>query len=369
MNMKRLLHAVLLGTLTAAAAVDPSLVTKIEALRRLKDTPSAASPAVQQVVASLLPKLKGEPEFVGLVRDFKIEGQDAELLEFAAAHPDAPAAADAMRWLLDRPQAAPLIEGALKAAPERAAAVLQALGATTDNRAVKHAAPLVNSETPQLVRRAAAKAMTRLNEGAQALLAMTKDNKLPEDLKLLVGTELRGARWADVRQAAATLFPPPKSKSPEGIPPIAKLVRMPADAARGAAVFRRTDVACINCHQVNGEGVDFGPKLSEIGAKLGKDALAEAILDPSAGIAFGYELWNLTLKGGDELSGLIASETETELALKAQGGAVTKYAKADIAKREKQTFSAMPTGLQENMTVQDFADLLEYLSTLKKASN
>ena len=43
--------------------------------------------------------------------------------------------------------------------------------------------------------------------------------------------------------------------------------------------------------------------------------------------------------------------------------------KADIAQREKQKLSIMPAGLQQNMTTQDFADLLEYLASLKKPAN
>ena len=43
-------------------------------------------------------------------------------------------------------------------------------------------------------------------------------------------------------------------------------------------------MGCSKCHQINGTGTDFGPNLSEIGAKLAKKALYETILDPSAGI-------------------------------------------------------------------------------------
>ena len=119
-------------------------------------------------------------------------------------------------------------------------------------------------------------------------------------------------------------------------------------------------------HQVNGRGIDFGPNLSGIGAKLGKDALVESILDPSAGISFGYEAWQIELKSGDEAFGLIASETADELAIKAQGGIITRYKKSAIAKREQQKLSIMPVGLQQTMTTQEFVDLVEYLSSLKK---
>jgi putative heme-binding domain-containing protein len=126
-------------------------------------------------------------------------------------------------------------------------------------------------------------------------------------------------------------------------------------------------VGCANCHQVNGQGIDFGPNLSEVGSKLGKDALYEAILDPSAGISFGYEAWQLTLKSGDEAYGLIVSDTPEEIAVKAIGGIVTRYPKRDIVTREQSKLSIMPAGLQQAMTAQELVDLVEYLSSLTKA--
>ncbi len=144
---------------------------------------------------------------------------------------------------------------------------------------------------------------------------------------------------------------------------------MKGDAGRGAEVFALADVACINCHQVNSKGIDFGPRLSEIGTKLAKEALYESIIDPSAGISFGYEGWQIQLKNGDEALGLIVSETNDELAVKTQNGIVTRYKKSELEKRTKMNISIMPAGLQQAMSVQDLVDLVEYLTTLKNASN
>ena len=106
--------------------------------------------------------------------------------------------------------------------------------------------------------------------------------------------------------------------------------------------------------------------MSEIGGKLGKDALYQAILEPSAGISFGFEAWQIELKSGDEAYGLIVSETAQELAMKAVGGIVTRYKKSDISKREQLKLSIMPADLQQAMSAQDLVDLVEYLASLKK---
>ena len=138
------------------------------------------------------------------------------------------------------------------------------------------------------------------------------------------------------------------------------------DAVAGERVFNSAMVGCANCHRINGQGTDFGPDLSEIGTKLGKDALYESILDPSAGISFGYEAFQLQLKSGDEAYGLMASETADEIAIKAVGGIVTRYKKSDVVKKEQMKLSIMPAGLQQTMSTQDLVDLVEYLSSLKK---
>ncbi len=68
-------------------------------------------------------------------------------------------------------------------------------------------------------------------------------------------------------------------------------------------------------------------------------------------------------------SGLIVSESADELTMKAQTGIVSRYRKAEIAKRQQMKTSIMPTGLQQAMSTQDLVDLVEYLSSLKKAAN
>ena len=141
---------------------------------------------------------------------------------------------------------------------------------------------------------------------------------------------------------------------------------MKGDIANGAKIFANASPGCANCHIVNGRGIELGPNLSEIGTKLGKDALIEAILEPSSGVSFGFEAWNFALKNGDEAYGLIASETADEVAVKAVGGIITRLKKSEVESRQQSKLSIMPAGLQAAMTTQDLVDLVEYLASLKK---
>lgn len=355
-------------TLPSSAAVEQRTKIALEALSRLKGTNLETNPGLKQAVLRVLEQVRGEPEFVTLVHDFNLSGQEQGLADFVAAQPKSPAAVEVFRLLLAQ-KATASIQALLAGPPERTVDLIKALSQTDDSRSVALLLPLLkDAKNPVPVHRAAVSALAKLNEGASGLVALAKAGQLPDDVKFIAGTELRGVRWPQLRAEAEKLFPAPAAKGDQALPPLAELVKRTGDPAKGAVVFRRADVGCINCHQVNGEGTDFGPKLSEIGAKLGKEALCEAILDPSAGISFGFETWNVKLKNGDEALGLIVSETEEELSLKAVGGLVTRYRKGDITGRDKQTLSAMPAGLQQNLTAQDFVDLLEYLVSLRKAA-
>ena len=92
----------------------------------------------------------------------------------------------------------------------------------------------------------------------------------------------------------------------------------------------------------------------------------EAIVHPSAGIGFGYEGWNITMKDGTKLSGIIASKTETDMELKFPGGSHKSIKTSEVQTLTKMKQSMMPEGLYANINLQDVANLLDYLSGLKK---
>ena len=187
-----------------------------------------------------------------------------------------------------------------------------------------------------------------------------------QDLNFTAGNALRSVRWKEISTAATKLFPAPQGLG-QALPPLAKLVAMKGDIANGEKVFFRPQSACATCHQVHGKGIDFGPKLSGIGTKLGKEALYLSILEPSAGISFGYEAWLLKLKNGSEALGVITSSTDVEVTLRVPGGISTTHKTADIVSRTQLPTSIMPPGLQATMTPRELVDMITYLASLKQA--
>jgi putative membrane-bound dehydrogenase-like protein len=353
------------AALVELLSASPAAVV-FEALSRLKGTDLDSIPAAKSAVVNLLDQNRGTPRFIEIVRDFKIKGQEPGLLEIALKNSGVSVGADAMRLIVNSGQQDILMTSL---SGTSTAAAIEALGNTGEKSVVPLLAPMVTELTRDVaIRKQAVRALAKVHAGAMELLGLAEAGKLPADLRLTTSTALNYANWPDVKDRAAKDLPPPEGQDSKPLLPISLLVRTPGDPVNGAAVYRRDAVGCIKCHQVNGEGTEFGPNLSEIGGKLGKDALYEAILDPSAGISFGYEGWQITLKDGNEASGLLVNETPDELAIKTVGGIVTRYRKSEITNRTKHKVSLMPEGLQKTMTAQELADLVEYLSTFKKSA-
>src|SRR5690348_11114785 len=117
----------------APGANDATSSINLEALTRLKDIDLEANPSVKAVVLKVLEQMRGKPEFVEIVRDFKITGQDPALLEIAAKDPNSQAGVEAMRLVLQDNQPVRLKEAL---AGTNALGVVQALGNTQEKAIV-----------------------------------------------------------------------------------------------------------------------------------------------------------------------------------------------------------------------------------------
>jgi putative heme-binding domain-containing protein len=155
----------------------------------------------------------------------------------------------------------------------------------------------------------------------------------------------------------------PVDRDNKPIPAPAELAKQTGDAAKGAASFAPL---CGICHQVNGAGIDFGPNLSDIGTRKTKEQIIESIIDPNKVIEPGFEAVMIKLESDETAMGMIAAETDSEVTVKAMGGAKTTFKKADIVSRTKQPMSMMPAGLNRALSTEELLNVVEYLAAQKK---
>jgi len=138
------------------------------------------------------------------------------------------------------------------------------------------------------------------------------------------------------------------------------------DAEAGRRVFlHKTEVSCLRCHKVTGNGGDVGPELTGISAKQPREYLLEAIVDPNRQIAKGFETVVLGLKNGQVLTGIVKAEDGKEVRLMTAEGKQLVVAKADIEERQAGK-SPMPEDIMKQLTKRELRDLVEFLSTLKE---
>src|SRR6266516_3389102 len=72
----------------------------VEALGRLQDTDLETNGKLKETVLKVLHRTRGTPGFVKLVRQFKLTGQNAGLLEVTLAQPGSESGVEAMRMIL-----------------------------------------------------------------------------------------------------------------------------------------------------------------------------------------------------------------------------------------------------------------------------
>lgn len=229
---------------------------------------------------------------------------------------------------------------------------------------------LTDSGYPLPLRREAVQTLASTIPGANLIIALAKDSKIPDDLKTQATTTLYAHPNRAVRETAATVLPPPKTSDGRSLPPIYDLVRREGDAAKGVLVFHREAAnACAGCHRVAGKGRWVGPDLSTIGVKYGREELLQSILNPSAAVGYNFRPYILALKDGRILTGLPVEETGSGIVLKTAEGKTIRVTKSEIEETQISSISLMPEGLAQTMTDTELVDLLAYMTTLKRPSS
>jgi putative heme-binding domain-containing protein len=138
------------------------------------------------------------------------------------------------------------------------------------------------------------------------------------------------------------------------------------DPKRGRSIYMDPrGVGCAKCHRVNGIGGEGGPDLSKVASTYGRAELVDAILSPSKKIADGYRLTTIALVGGVVLSGTVIDNQDELITLVDSQGEKHTVRKTEIEQKTERDGSSMPEGLHTGLSLQEFADLVAYLESLK----
>ncbi|CAN5352418.1 hypothetical protein BH11PLA2_BH11PLA2_31570 [soil metagenome] len=241
-------------------------------------------------------------------------------------------AASPVSTLLCREGATKFITANWKSAKSRGA-ILTAIAMIKDRSRAMELVTLAESNEPD-----AANAM-----------AILKDLKL-DPVRVHAIFEAKGPKLKDV-------------KVPDAVSNVEKLK---GEIWRGEQLF--TASRCVVCHTVSKDQPLKGPYMGSIAKTYKRKDLAEAILLPSKTIAQGFQTNLFTMDSGKAFTGYVTQEAADKVTIRDINGDEITLVKNEIESRKKNEISMMPEGLLAEMTMIDFAsllDYLEYLSTLE----
>jgi putative heme-binding domain-containing protein len=243
-------------------------------------------------------------------------------------------------------------------------------------KALAQRSRLLARETPPAERRQLARELAGDPDGGVVVIELARRGELPTDLRDLVTTQIFRNPDFSVRALAAEVF---VRASDDGVklPPSKELLAMAADGERGRAVFFGERAGCSKCHafgtanatNTDGEASrvkpgDVGPDLTTIRTKYGRPELLDAILNPSAAIAPGFEPWIVERDDGALLTGFLLADGDP-LVLKDPAGLRISLAAREVVAKRRSKLSLMPDNVALGLTAQELADLVAFLTTGK----
>ena len=143
-------------------------------------------------------------------------------------------------------------------------------------------------------------------------------------------------------------------------PSLAALAK--ADARRGEALFFHS-AACATCHRVGNRGINFGPDLTNLGARMEPKYVVQSILEPNAVITEGFATHSIDADGENYTGVLLSSGRTVRLGI--GGGQVVEIPEEKITKHKTLPVSPMPP-MGSVLTAQDVADIAKWLLTAEQ---
>ncbi len=122
------------------------------------------------------------------------------------------------------------------------------------------------------------------------------------------------------------------------------------------------DGGCATCHTIRGEGIAFGPDLSNL-VHRDRESVIHDITKPSATINPDMTGSLVKFKDGPEMAGIIRTLNAEKIVLGLPANAQYERPRGDVVKMEPMKESLMPETLAANLTPEQMEDLLTFLLT------
>jgi putative membrane-bound dehydrogenase-like protein len=247
--------------------------------------------------------------------------------------------------------------------PQNSAAIqsaaLAGLGRISDDRVADRMISSWAGQSPALKSQVLDLLLTRLAWQRKLMAALERGQIPAAQIDAARRLRLLENRDPKIRSAAAKLFEGgTHSDRQRVVQAFHDVTTMTGDSRRGKDAFAKR---CSVCHRLQDVGFVVGPDLAAL-ANKSPEYLLTSILDPSKEVDSRYIEYVATTKAGRTFTGILASETATSITLKGQEGKEQVLLRADLDELQSTGKSLMPEGLEKDLTKQDLADVIAYLS-------
>jgi putative membrane-bound dehydrogenase-like protein len=198
-------------------------------------------------------------------------------------------------------------------------------------------------------------------DGALALIEMARDGKLTPRAKPMAAERIFRHEDLAVRALASEQFERPAASGAR-LPPVTELARVPGRADAGSRLFFSPKAGCSTCHTFQKRGGDLGPDLTAIAQKFGRIEILDAMLNPSAAIALGYDTWIVETTDGEIVSGFLLGSGDA-ITIKDTSGRRRFIAADEVVSRHKLKVSTMPDNVALGLAPQELADIVSFLQS------
>jgi putative heme-binding domain-containing protein len=238
-------------------------------------------------------------------------------------------------------------------------AAIEAMSTASDARAASILVADWSSKSPK-VQSAAIEAMFQRQNRLPLLLDALQRGEIPlSTLDAARREQLRNNPDAEIRRRATALLAgqaAPKDRQ-EVLARYTSALSLARDVGRGQTVFQRQ---CAKCHRVRDQGYVVGPDLAATVQRTDEMLVSDAF-DPSNQITAGYNSYTIVTEDGRIFTGVLAAESATGVTLRREEGKEDTILRKDIDEMSASSVSLMPERVEQEITPQEFADLIAYL--------
>ncbi len=210
-----------------------------------------------------------------------------------------------------------------------------------------------------MVRESVFAAIMARKERIEALLdRLAKEEIMPSTIDLVRKSQLLISKDETIQRRAKELLGDTASTTRrEVVNRYRGALLLKGDSNRGQVLFVKQ---CAACHRWQGQGVELGPNLETI-RDWDADRILLNLFDPHREVTGQYLSYSVLLKDGRTLTGMIAEETATSLTIKQKDLTPQIILHSEIEQVSTSGLSLMPSGMEEVLSLQDTADILELL--------